>query len=353
MRLDLPPARYSTPELRQTLYRELEERFASIPGMRASFASAVPLDGAPGRKVRTESQPTRLDGDGRVVGQLTVGADYFGMLGTSLVRGRMFRFSDADADRVAVVNERFAMIYFPDGEAIGERVRLVEPGAADNPARAGQEWLTIVGVAPNIRQRSVAGGDFDPIVYVPVGFNAVTGTNIIVRSALSVGSVASVLRQELRAVDPDLPLYNIRTVTEQLDSGRWAQRFTSSLFTIFAGIALVLAVVGLYGVTAYGAGRRTKELGVRIALGAQSSHVWWLVTRGAFRQLAASLPILGAAGSVAVAQVLPAELSGASGGDPLTLVAVAMLLLVVGIAASFIPARRAMGLDPVTALRAE
>jgi putative ABC transport system permease protein len=351
MRLDVAAAGYA-PEQRQSLYRQIEERFASISAVTASFASEVPLGGAPERELVTDDQPETSRGTRPVVGQMTIGTKYFEMLGTRPVRGRMFEYDDADASRVAIVNERLAAMYFHGEEAIGRRVRLLQLGAEDTAGGSGADWLTIVGVAPNVRQRSVEGGDFDPIVYVPVGVNPVIGTDIIVRSALDTAAVTALLRQHMREIDPDLPLFNIRTVEQALAFERWAQRFTGSLFSIFAGIALVLAVVGLYAVTAYSAAQRTREIGVRIALGAQGSHVWWAVTRSATAQLVVGL-LLGASGSFAISRVLPSQLTGASGSDPVTLIAVAALLVVVGIAACFVPARRAMRLDPVAALRAE
>jgi predicted permease len=346
-RLDLVGARYASPEQRVSFYRQIEERLASLPGVRVSFASDVPLAGAPERRLLTELRP-ELSQTAPLVGQMTIGARYFEMLGTRPVRGRMFRHGDADGNRVAVINERLAAMYFPEADAIGRRIRLAAPG---NSATVS-EWLTIVGIAPNVRQESREGGDFDPLVYVPVDFNPVIGTNLIARSALAPGSAASLLRQQLADVDPDLPLFDIQTVDQRLVFERWAQRFTSSLFSIFAGVALVLAAVGLYAVTTYAASRRTKEIGVRMALGAQARDVWWTVTATAARQVSTGLA-LGIGGGVAISRVLPAQLTGASGSDPATFVAVAGLLVVVAFAAAALPARRAVRLDPMVALRTE
>jgi putative ABC transport system permease protein len=346
-RLDLPGARFATPEQRGSFYRQLEERFASMPGMRVSYASEVPLDGAPQRQIVTDAL-SDVSGEGRMVGQMTVGAEYFATLGTRPVRGRTFRHGDPDGARVAVVNERLAEMYFAGTDAIGQRLRLQTPG---NPASAS-EWLTVVGVAPNVRQRSTESGAFDPLVYVSVDFNSVIGTNVIARSAAGAGTAAATLRQELAAIDGDLPLFAIGTVDERLAAGQWAQRFTGSLFSIFAGVALLLAALGLYAVTAYTVSQRTREIGLRVALGAQRADVWKTVTAGALRQLAIGL-LLGIGGGVAISRVLPSDLTGTAGSDPLTFAAVAALLVAAALIASSLPVRRALKLDPMTALRTD
>jgi predicted permease len=351
LRLDLAgsPA-YATRDQRIALYRGVEERFASVRGLRASFANDVPLAGAPARELLIDTAPDVPQGLRPIVGHMTIGSRYFEMLGTRAVRGRMFRYDDSDFDRVAIVNERLAAIYFPGEDAIGRRLRLLVPG---NEAAAGSTgWLTIIGVAPNVRQRSQEGGAFDPIVYVPVGVSPVVSTYLIAGADAGPAAVASMLREQVRAVDPDLPLFDLRTVDQQVAFERWPQRVFGSMFAVFAGIALLLATVGLYAVTAYAAAQRTKEIGVRMALGAQARQVTWLVTRGAVAQLTVGL-ILGLGGAVAVARVLPTQLAGASGGDAVTLLLVATLLVVVALVACLIPARRALRLDPVVALRAE
>jgi putative ABC transport system permease protein len=260
----------------------------------------------------------------------------------------MVRSNEPDAARLALVNDRLAEMYFPGEDAIGRRVRFVIPG---NPPTA-TEWVTIVGIVPNVRQRSNDGGAFDPLVYVTVDTNPPRATHLIARSALDTGVVASALRRAMAAIDPDLPVSNILTVEERLAGERWAQRFTSTLFSIIAGIALLLGTVGLYAVTAYAASQRTRELGLRLALGAPARDVWWTVVHRAVRQVAVGLT-LGIAGGVAISRILPAQLTGAVGTDPLTFGAVAVVLVLAAMVASSLPARRAVRLDPVAALRAE
>jgi ABC-type antimicrobial peptide transport system permease subunit len=160
------------------------------------------------------------------------------------------------------------------------------------------------------------------------------------------------LREQVRAIDADVPVFDIRTVDEHLAMARWGQRVFGSMLAIFAGVAFVLAVVGLYAVTAYGVSQRTQEIGLRIALGAQAKQILWLVTRRASAQLAVGL-LIGGAGAMAVSRVLPAMLAGTRGSDPVTLAVVAALLVAAALCACLIPARRAARLDPITALRAE
>ena len=334
---------------RGALYRRIEERLSALPGVTAAFATEIPLGGAPERALVTEAIRDADPADRPLVGELRIGGRYFETLGSAAVRGRTFAAAAPDSRAIAIVNERFAARFFPGGDPIGQRIRLVEPDAAADEAAP---WVEIVGVAPNVRQRAIEGGDFDAIVYVPIEPDPPSRMNLLVRSRLDRDSLASLLRQEMTAIDPDLPLFEIRTFDGQFEFDLWVQRFTSSLFSIFAAIALALASVGLYGVTAYAASQRTKEIGLRVALGARAGHVWLLVTRSAMRQLGAGLA-LGLGGGLAVSRVLPAELGGAAGGDPLTVAAVAALLTLVGLTATAVPARAAVRVDPAVTLRSD
>jgi putative ABC transport system permease protein len=349
MRLDLPASAYDGPEQRRAFYRRLEERLASLPGLRAALSSNVPQSGGAPREVQIEGQSQPDPGRRPLATLITIGKGYFESLGTRPVRGRTFVDGDGDAGRgVVIVNERFAAVHFAGDNALGQRVRVTEPGAAE---RTDAEWMTIVGVAQNVQQRAPREGGFDPVVYLPYASSA-GPINILVRSEADPALVASVLREQVAAIDADLPVFDVRTVDDLLAYGRWPDRVFGSMFVIFAGIALVLATVGLYAVTAYSVAQRTREIGVRMALGAQARQVWWLVTRRASGQLAVGL-LLGVAGAVAVSRVLPAILAGTVGTDPLTIAIVSGLLVGVAVVACLIPARRATRLDPVTALRSE
>ncbi|PYR33927.1 MAG: hypothetical protein DMF93_24215 [Acidobacteria bacterium] len=174
---------------------------------------------------------------------------------------------------------------------------------------------------------------------------------MIVRAQGEPSALAASMREEVRALDADLPLFGIRTLDESLAQQRWPFRIFGTMFAMFAAIALVLSAVGLYAITAYSVAQRTQEIGVRMALGAQATQVWWLVIRRSLVQLAVGL-VIGVAGAFGVGALLRSIVQG-SANDPLTLAAIAVLLVGVSLAACFWPARRATRLDPVSALRYE
>jgi putative ABC transport system permease protein len=191
---------------------------------------------------------------------------------------------------------------------------------------------------------------FDAVVYVPYASDAVSNTNVLLRTAGDPGPAAAALRAEVGALDPDLPLFDVRTVDDLLYFLRWSQRVFGTMFGVFAAMALLMAAVGLYAVTAYAVSQRTREFGVRTALGAPARHVVWLVARQTSLQLAIGLA-LGGAGAIAVSGVVPAFLSASRGGDPGFLLLMALVIVTAAAAACLVPARRALSVDPVVALR--
>ncbi|HEV3139856.1 MAG TPA: FtsX-like permease family protein, partial [Vicinamibacterales bacterium] len=192
----------------------------------------------------------------------------------------------------------------------------------------------------------------DPVVYVPHRVDPQRFMVLIVRGQGDAANLASLVRNEMRALEPDLPLFNVQTLDETLAQRRWPFRIFGTMFGVFALIALVLSAVGLYAVTAYSVAQRTQEIGVRMALGAQAGQVLWLVMRRSLIQLAIGLPF-GIAGAFGVGKVLESLLIQTSTRDPVTIGSIAALMIVVSIGACLWPARRATRLDPVTALRYE
>jgi predicted permease len=343
MGVDLPAPAYAPPEQRVDFFRRLDDRLASLSGVHASLASAIPMGGAIEGRVLFVGQPDLPREQRPVVSYVTVGPRYFETVGAVLLRGREFDRDDGRPGQEAViVNERFVQMHFSNRDPLGQSIRL----------RADQPWMTVVGVTRNVRQRTTESGAFDPVLYLPVAANPPVRINVLARSDAALAAVASSVREQVSALDADLPLYDLRTVEEQLALTRWPLRVFGTMFAIFAGIALVLAGVGLYAITAYSVAHRTQEIGVRMAFGADARQVRWLVTRGASRQLALGV-LVGAVGAAALSRVLPAILAGSGGADPVTLIGVSALLLAVGVAAALIPARRAVGLDPMVALRTE
>jgi putative ABC transport system permease protein len=353
MELDLSTRTYDTPERRLLFYKQLEEGLTSNGSTKAALASHGPLAGALVRRPLIEGRPPADSGARPPVSVLNVGHRYFEVVDTALMQGRMFTAADMRTGSDAVVvNQQFAKTYFRDESVIGQRMRLESPNSTSIGPKGVPGWLTVIGVVGNVRQRQLRSGDFDPVLYVSYAIDALPTMSIVARGDSDLASTVGVIRAQVRALDPDLPVFNISTVQESLSVNRWPQRVFGSMFSIFALIALLLATVGLYAVTAYAVSRRTREIGVRVALGADARQVWWAVTGPTLRQLALGL-LMGLAGAAAVATVLPAMVAGTGGANPLTLIGVAMLLLVVGIAACVIPGLRATQLDPIAALRSD
>ncbi len=350
MRLDLSAPAYNTPEQRVTFYRRLDERLIAS-GLRASIASVPPGSGGVMRGITVEGRTTTPTATLPTATMVSVGDRYFDTIGARQIQGRMFSATDGEEGRAAtIVNQRFASMHFGDESPIGRRIRLSVPGRQPAAQASAADWVTIVGVVANVQQRPPVDGGFDPVVYVPLTAEADRGVNVLVRSTSTVGLVVSQVQEQLRALDPDLPIFDAQTVDDFIAYLRWAQRVFGSMFAIFAVIALTLATVGLYAVTAYAVAQRTREIGLRIALGAGARHVWWLATRRASLQLIAGLAI-GLAGSFAVLRVLPLQAVRTDGDTSTTLVAVSALLALVALAACLIPARRALAVDPAQTLK--
>jgi predicted permease len=348
----IPLTQYPDPDPRKVLYEELEERLRGVPALQASaLVTAPPLSGG-------GSQPVEVDGSGGDTGEappgvttLWVGDDYLEVLGIETVRGRWLGPDDGlPGSEVAVVNERFVELHLEGGDALGRSVRFVPPAAAADTAEA--EWLTIVGVMPNIRQRNLQELETDPVVYMPLRANPARGVGLLVRTSADPGSAAPLLREAVSAVQPDLPLFNLMTMDQFLALQRWPFRVFGLMFSVFAGVALMLSAVGLYSVTAHSVTQRTQEIGIRVAHGAEPRQVTWLVLRRALTQLAIGLPV-GIAGAVGVGWLLQSLVVATSPADPVTLAAIVGVLSVVAVVACIVPAQRAARLDPMVAFRIE
>jgi hypothetical protein len=283
---------------------------------------------------------------------LSIGSRYFDTIGVHPIQGRVFADSDGEPGREnVIVNQRLVDMHFKGQDPLGKQVRLTE----ETPTGGQAGWSTVVGVVPNVRQRNNnQEREPDPVAYIPhlQNSNMPRATVLLARARTDTAQAAQALREAMREIDPELALFNLRTVDELLAQQRWLLRVFSVMFAVFAGIALVLAAVGLYAVTAYMVTQYTRDIGVRMVLGAQPGQVIWLFLRRAFIQLGIGLTV-GLAGAFAVGQLLQSFLVQISTRDPVTLVSIAGLLVVVALAACIWPARHATRLDPLVALRHE
>jgi putative ABC transport system permease protein len=352
MRLFLPLTKYPTAEPRAAIAQLIEERLRGVSALQSVALTTNPPGFGGFMRQLTVDGRTDVDADRRPeVTMVGISAGYFETLGVRVVRGRDFNKDDGRlGHEAALVNQRFVAMHFAGEDPVGRRITLIDP--IPSPVQSPPRTVTIVGVVPSIRQRNFQEPDPDPVAYLPFRADPQRGVMLIVRVPGDPARVSSLIRDEMRALEPDLPLVGIQTMGQLLAQQRWTFRVFGSMFAIFAGIALVLSAVGLYAVTAYSVTQRTAEIGVRMALGAQSAQVMWLVARRALLQLAMGLP-LGIAGAFGVGKLLQSLLVQTSGRDPLTLASIAAVMVVVSLAACFWPARQATRLDPVNALRYE
>ena len=350
MQLYLPLTKYPEPGPRTAVYQQFEERLRGISTIQTStLTTNVPFGGGFVRSLEVEGRAAPAGETRPVVTMLTVGDTYFETLNLRLQRGRALNGADGlPGHEAAVVNQRFVAMHFANEDPIGRRIKL----AVDPPGPTEPAWTTIVGVAPNVRQRGIREPQTDPVVYLPYRADPQRTAALLIRTLGDPASVTASVREAMRMVEPDLPLFRIETMEHWMARQTWQFQVFGSMFGVFAGIALVLSAVGLYAVTSYSVTQRTQEIGIRMALGAQSRGMLWLVLRRALVQLAIGLPI-GIAGAYGVGRILQSVLVQTSPSDPVTLGSVVALLVTVAILACLWPARRASRLDPMLALRYE
>jgi putative ABC transport system permease protein len=346
MPLTLPSQKYQTPVQRRAFYQSLEEQVDASRGVSSvAFASVGPFIGGPSRQLSIDGRPFVTGEPQPAVSYVTIRGRYFETLGVRLLRGRTLIDTDGVPGHEAViVNQRFVTMFFPNDDPLDRRIRL---SALNGPATAPLAWATIVGISPTIRQQYLQ--DLDPVVYVPDRADT-PGITLLVRGQSAPGAMAPAIRAAVYALDPDIAVNAIRPLEELMTQSRWGHRVFGGMLTVFACIALALAAVGQYAVTAYAVVQRTQEIGVRMALGAQAGAVVWLFLKRTMLPLGIGLG-LGLAGALGVGRLLHSYLIQTSPTDPLTLAGIAVLLTAVSSAACFFPARRAARLDPVAALR--
>lgn len=341
--------RYAKPEILNSLVREAVRRVSAIPGVDlASMTTDLPVTHLSRRRpVNIEDRPDE-SGKGLFSEITSVTPEYFKVLQASLVRGRYFTEDDDTGKQpVAIVDENTARTYWPDRDPIGRRLSMRSTRGAANPP-----WCTVVGVIKDIKSDGLDQSGA-PHIYRPIyqflGFRS-SSLSVTVRTSLSATSLEPQIRREIQAVDPNLPVFNVRTMNEVIDGSLASRRFSAELVGVFAIVALLLASVGIYGLLAYMVGQRSHEIGVRMALGAMPSTIAkMIVSRGV--GLAGIGVGIGLILSGIMAPLISSLLYGVRPLDPEVFIAVPLILMVVVILASYIPARRAARVNPIVALR--
>jgi putative ABC transport system permease protein len=336
---------YSKREDRSTFVREVLRRARAIPGVQyASMTTSAPL-------VR-DVNPFPITIEGRpnlsqaaLAEAISVSPDYFSAMGTPLIEGRTLAETDRPGAPDAVLVDRTtAARYWPGESPLGKRLKLGRP-QSQNP------WMTVVGVVGNIRHD---GMDLDSIPHLYTSIYQRVGRvlAVVLRGSGDAASLGEAARREVQAVDPGLPVFGVRTLNEAVEVSLAQHRFSAQLMGAFAVLALLLAAIGIYGVLAYTVGQRTREIGIRMALGARPPEVIRMVLWQGMKFILAGA-VIGIVGALALSRVLAQLVYGVSTTDPLVFSVVPVILLAVALCAGYIPALRATRIDPIHALRAE
>ena len=336
--LALPEQKYKERAQIEGFYNQLRQNIATVPGVESvELCQVVPFSGGGG------GAPFIVEGvpeeQSKVAWLRSSTPGYFAAMGMPIVKGRAFESSDTETSLpVAIVDEKLAQMNSAQGDLVGKRIQI-----------GGGPWLTIVGVVPNVKNRKL-DEDAWPYIYRPFSQWTRRQTMLVVRTSIDPTTIVGNLRQEVKKLDPELPLSNINTIQGAIDRSLVTTRLTNSLLAGFAVTALLLALTGIYGVMSLNVANRRNELGIRLALGAQKSNVLRMILSQGLR-LAAIGVGLGLLASIAFTRLLKGLLFGIDASDPLTFVVIATLLVGVVLLACWIPARRATKVDPLVALR--
>jgi putative ABC transport system permease protein len=351
MRLSAPQTSYERPEQVVQFYEQLVERVRQLPGVRAAGAvRALPLGstiGDFGLRIEGYVPPpgTNAKGDWQIA---TDG--YLEAIGERLVRGRSIAPSDTtNAQLVALINEEMARRYWPGQDPLGRRFRI---GGGE-----GRPWITVVGIVADVRHNGITDVVKEKF-YVPhrqwhvsLG-NAIRSMTLVIKTTQDPAALTAAVRQQIRALDPNMPVAEVRTMSQVVDATLSTPRFTGVLLGTFAALALILSAIGIYGVLSYIVSRRTREIGIRVAIGAQRGQVIRLVLRNGL-SLALIGVVVGVAAALWASELMRGLLHEVRPSDPLTFTAVGLLLSVIAAIASFVPAWRAARVDPVVVLKGE
>jgi macrolide transport system ATP-binding/permease protein len=325
----------------EQLYRTVKDRVGALPGVASvSWASNLPLFSSPSRKISIEGRTDSVNGTGALTVVDSIDADYFTTSGIAITRGRAFSEADRESTLpVAIVNEALASRYWPGRDPIGQTLSF-----AGDPVRR-----QIVGVSETVNYDAI-GEAPQPCVYLPLAQNFTDLVVLHVRTKSDSTPLMAAVQREVQATDDRLDVGDVRTIQKVIDQALFGATMSGGLLGVFGLLALSLASLGMYGVMSYTVSLRRREMGVRLALGADSGAVLRLVLRDGLTLVSIGLAI-GAAGAVAISTMLSRFLYGLSALDPASCTAAAAVLLAVAIAACYFPARRASHLDPLTVLR--
>ena len=354
MNINIPQGSYTTWTARNGFFERLGAEFRVIPGVRTATFTATALPPYIGFNSefeiagRTKAEPQKLR-----VG--LIGPQYFETVGIPLLQGRVLTEAEIVHNaHLALINEELRKQYFQSGPGpLGARIhvpglKISQPEVFTPPE--GDQWFEVIGVAATARNRGLQESP-EPAIYVPYNMATVPGTTFLLKTAVDPLSIVRAARERARSVAADLPVTEVRTLEEYLSRFERAYpRFSMTLFSIFAVVALLLAATGLYSVVSYTVAQRTHEFGIRMALGAQRGHVLRLVA-GSMMALIAVGTVIGLTGSIALSRVISRFIEGWNPRDPVAYATVAAVLLFTGLLACWFPARRATAIDPMTALR--
>jgi len=344
MRIGLTNHQYTKSTERKRFVSELNERLDAEPGVESvGIGDDLPIAGTDSSTtLKIQDKPAATPDDLVSVGLHVINPQYFDAMGTRLLKGRFFTDRDAaSAPSVFIVNETLAHRCWPNEDPLGKRIRY----------NSADPWGEVVGVVEDVKFDGLHL-DATPHLFEPYQQNAWSFLFVTIRSPLDKNTLLAAVRREVKALDPNLPVSNVRTMEEVVAQSLAARRFVLLLFSFFAGLALLLATVGIYGVLTASVSQRTRELGIRMALGATTGDVGRLIL-GQGLKLVVSGILLGLVSALALKRIIGKLLFGVSPTDPLTLTVIAVLLIAVALFACWVPARRATKVDPLTALRNE
>jgi putative ABC transport system permease protein len=345
--IDLPPAEYSRDSLVDSFYRQLMETLRHAPGIAAAAGSTdLPLLGGWTHAFTAEGYQPPLPSGLSLCNHSVIYGDYLQTMGIPLLRGRYFTEQDGPkSTHVLIVSESLAKKYWPGQDPLGKRLKWGPPDSQD-------PWLTVVGVVGDVKQGALDAAT-DPHTYEPYAqLGSMPSLRIAVRGQADPASLTAEVRSAVWGLDRQLALGSVRTMDQVISRSTESRRFNLSLLSSFAALALILAAIGIYAVLAYSVTKRTHEIGVRMALGARGGDVLRLVLGQGLRVTAIGI-VFGVAGALGLTRFLRSLLYEVQSTDPPTFAAVLLLLVVVSVAASYLPARRAARVDPMVALRYE